>query len=309
MSDDKIESSLIDNGIQPAISSDKTISSMPPAVEKSPTKSDILSFLKSMNEKQCTKDDLKVLNDAVDTKISTISAKVESNESMVAELKMRLEKFEKQHASAHYENELSKQKQLRNNISIMGLPHRNGVNLFDIATAIFGVLKCNISQNDIESAYQTKPKQNQNSIIIVKLFDYNAKIAILNAKARQVIHVKDVVNSTGKIANDFVFVNNHVTPFFGKLLSEGRQAIKNNKAFSCWLTSGGCNVKFEENGKSFVYKSTSELNELISKQNNKTNGKKRSTPDDETENGAQSTAPKRNRNSKANNRANKSAKQ
>lgn len=60
-----------------------------------------------------------------------------------------------------------------------------------------------------------------------------------------------------------VFINNHTTPFFGKLLAEGRKAIKEGKINSCWLNTFGCQLKFSEDGKSYGYRSIEELNEII----------------------------------------------
>lgn len=248
--------------IQSSLSEDEFSS---PNASKSPSNSELLQYLKRMDKKQCTKDDLKQLNDALTKSIDSVNTKANSNEASISELKQRLSQIEAQQAMAHYDNELSKQKQLRNNVSIMGLPQIQDEHAVEIALDVFALLNCTIKPDDIDYAYRFKSNKDRTGNIIVKLLSYEHKMEILNAKAKKVVKVGDVVNCEAPIGNQFVFVNNHVTPFFAKLLFHGRQAIKNGQAFSCWLTSAGCNAKFTEEGKPFIYKSTAELNALIQK--------------------------------------------
>lgn len=233
--------------------------------DKSPTNRELLQYLKRMDKRQCTKSDLKVVNDTLTKNIEQVETKTNANESAIDELKQRLTHIEAQQASAHYDNELSKQKQLRNNVSIMGLPHIRDEMSADVACDIFTHLKCKIVNKNIEYAYRTKASRDNPGIIIVKLKNYEHKMEILDAKANKTVKVRDVVTCEGPIGNQYIYVNNHVTPFFGKLLFDGRQAIKNGNAFSCWFTSAGCNIKFSENGKSYIYKSSAEMNILIGK--------------------------------------------
>lgn len=248
--------------IQSSLSEDEFSS---PNASKSPSNSELLQYLKRMDKKQCTKDDLKQLNDALTKSIDSVNTKANSNEASISELKQRLSQIEAQQATAHYDNELSKQKQLRNSVSIMGLPQIQDEHTVEIALDVFALLNCTIKPDDLDYAYRSKSNKDRTGNIIVKLLSYEHKIEILNAKAKKVVKVGDVVNCEAPLANQFVFVNNHVTPFFAKLLFHGRQAIKNGQAFSCWLTSAGCNAKFTEEGKPFIYKSTAELNALIVK--------------------------------------------
>lgn len=72
-----------------------------------------------------------------------------------------------------------------------------------------------------------------------------------------------------------VYINNHVTPYFGKLLHEGRKAVKNGDIYSCWVNSHGCQLKFEDNAKHHGYRSIDDLNKLIAANKKKPNTKKR----------------------------------
>lgn len=245
--------------------SDDERQSTPTDVDKSPTNRELLQYLKQMDKRQCTKSDLKAINDTLTKNIGKVETKANVNELAIDELKQRLTHIEAQQASAHYDNELSKQKQLRNNISIMGLPHIRDEITAEVASDVFAHLNCKIVSKNIEYAYRTKASKENPGIIIVRLKNYEHKMEILDAKAKKTVKVRDVATCEGPIGNQYIYVNNHVTPFFGKLLFDGRQAIKNGNAFSCWFTSAGCNIKFNEDGKSYIYKSTAEMNALIDK--------------------------------------------
>lgn len=234
-------------------------------VISSPSNSDLHKLLKQIVKDQCTKSDLKKMNEALSKNIESVQVKANTNEASISELKKRLTRMEERQASAQYDSELWKQKQLRNNISIMGVPHVNDEITAEVAIDVFQALNCNIKPVEIESAHRTKQMNGKPGIIIVTFSNFDCKMEVLEAKSKKTVKVKDIVECSGPIANQFVYVNNHVTPFFGKLLFDGRQAVKNDKAFSCWYAATGCNIKFEENGKPLVYKNINELNVLIEK--------------------------------------------
>lgn len=79
-----------------------------------------------------------------------------------------------------------------------------------------------------------------------------------------------------------MFINNHVTPFFGKLLAEGRKAVKAKKLHSVWLNKDGCYLRFAKKGKEFSYRSTKELNSLYNAKGPSVEerSRKRAKPDD-----------------------------
>lgn len=84
--------------------------------------SDILAFLKTMKQTQCTKADLSKLNNAVSGKIDTLQSEVVVNKVEIDALNKRLNDFEATNILSTFNHELSKQRQLRNNLSIMGIP-------------------------------------------------------------------------------------------------------------------------------------------------------------------------------------------
>lgn len=94
------------------------------------------------------------------------------------------------------------------------------------------------------------------------------KHQILKLKSKKELRLKDIVSGSNSNGNPLVFINNHVTPFFGRLLAEGRRAVKDNRSHS-----DGCRVPLEENVPERIYRSTKELNALISEHHMRSAGK------------------------------------
>lgn len=228
--------------------------------EGEPSNLALMKYLQSMKADLCTKDDLNTLKTSVKTDIKTIETKVNDNKNELDELNRRLLQYESESHHANFIQELNKQRALRNNLSIMGIPLIEGENLIDIVTKVFALLKCSFTSDQIESTYRTKGKK---SMIITKLASYETKQSILKAKSTATIKLKDIIRCNNAIVDDFVYVNNHATPYFGKLLQAGRAAQKENRIFSCWLASSGCLFKLQEGSQSLAFRSTDELNKLI----------------------------------------------
>lgn len=247
--------------------------------------SDLRSLLLSIRETQCTKSDMEKFTDTVNSKLVSIETKVSSQDAKIESFNHRLEKCENQAASAQYQLEIEKQRSLKNNVSIFGVSNTDDDKMNETVSAIFKKIGCAVDGNQIGSCY--KIKGNSNNIIIVKLNDYELKRKILKEKSTKPLTLGDVISCEANIAKTVIYINNHVTPFFGKLLKEGRIAVKKSEIHSCWINSFGCQLKFDENGKHYSYKSVDELKKLIA--NNSTKNQvptgKRSAPDDRSPSG------------------------
>lgn len=195
----------------------------------------------------------------------------------------RLEKFETAANNTTYNSELQKQRQLKNNVCIMGVPSFEAESPITTAITVFKAVGCELSTSSIVSAYRTKGTSSQ---IVVKLSNYDDKIKILNAKAKKVVRVSEIAICDPSVATNFVFINNHVTPYFGQLLKEGRAAVKNRQIHSCWLSSSGCMLKLDEEGVSMNISTINELQKIIrdkaSTSKSKQQEGKRNKPDDVT---------------------------
>lgn len=236
---------------------------------------DLRTLILSIKKTQCTKNDMKLLTDTVNSKLVKIESKITTQDGKIDAMNQRLNECEKQAASAQYHNELEKQRSLKTNLSIFGVDRVDGENLTQIAMSIFSKIDCQVDGNQILNCYRING--NSNNIIIVKLSDFELKQKILKAKSKKPVKAGDVTNCSSAAADSVIYINNHTTPYFGKLLQEGRKAVKLGKMHSCWLNSFGCQMKFDENGKHYGFRTIDELNGLLL---NKPKSKKRLTPDD-----------------------------
>lgn len=236
----------------------KTLKKKMSQPEKSDSNAELRLLLLSIQQTQCTKDDMKSFTDSVNTKLVDIEAKVSSQDGKIDAMNHRLEKCENQAASAHYQLELEKQRLLKNNLSIFGVSRKEGENLQHIVSSIFDKIGCAVTER-----LCCRLNGNGSNIIVVKLGDYDLKQNVLKVKAKKPVTVGDVITDSTDEAGSIIYI--HVTPYFGKLLKEGRIAAKKGEIHSCWLNSFGCQLKFEEDGKQHCYRSVEELVGLISK--------------------------------------------
>lgn len=191
-------------------------------------------------------------------------------------LKMRLRQYENKAAYDEYQMELEKQRSMKNNLSIFGIVQSDNENLLQIALAVFNEIGCIVTEDQVAECYRIRTSSN--NIIIVKFNDYALKQQILKDKVKKEVKVGEVTpNCSPDDADTTIYINNHVTPFFGKLLQEGRKCVKSGDLHSCWISSYGCQLKFEENGSKHNYRSVDELRRLIADKRLKS--LKRSAPD------------------------------
>lgn len=241
---------------------------------------DLRTLILSIKKTQCTKHDMKLFTDSVNSKLVAIESKVSSQDVKIDSMNKRLDKCESQAASAQYQLEMEKQRSLKNNVSMFGIGRSEGENLLQIAASVFNKIGCTVADNQITNCYRIKG--NSNNIIIVTLADYELKQKILKVKTKKAVTVGEIISCNSDATATIIYINNHVTPFFGKLLHEGRKAIKNGEMHSCWLNSFGCQMKIEENGKQLGYRSVDELRNLLT---NKKSTNKRNAPDDRSPTG------------------------
>lgn len=85
------------------------------------------------------------------------------------------------------------------------------------------------------------------------------KLSALESKAKKPITIGDITQCPEELKSKSVFINNHVTPFFARLLAVGRQDVKAKKLHSCWIGSTGCLVKINEGDKPKLVRSMAEM--------------------------------------------------
>lgn len=172
---------------------------------------------------------------------------MESNASAINAMELRLSSIE--HSLQHntYEAELNKQNALSRNLNIMGVPVTDNENLTAITLKIFSLLGCELSRSDLTGCYRVNRSNSNRSIFIVKTSDFSIKQRILKAKMKKDLTLRDVLGTNSSLNSPTIFINNHVTPLFGKLLAAGRQAVKDKKIYSVWLSRNGCKFRLQAN--------------------------------------------------------------
>lgn len=235
-------------------------------------KDEMMSLLKEIRDSQsslCTKHDLQEHSQSITKKFSEVDRRVSANSSTINSVASRLSKIESSLELNKHDNELAKQAVISRNLSIMGIPPSDNEDLVSLVLNIFSLAGNVTARDEIFGCYRVKNGNTLTNIIIVKLNNPATKFQILKSKSNKELKVKDVYQSTESNDNRSVYINNHVTPFFGKLLSEGRKSVKDKLIHSVRLTKDGCRVRFDADGEEKIYRSTSELQALISSRHNR----------------------------------------
>lgn len=204
------------------------------------------SYTKQTNEKIASIEDQAITTtERVDTLSQRVDSLLESNQLL------------------HENHEKSKQRQLLNNITIMGIAPFNGEKLFDLVADIGNVLKLQIQPDDIEKLYRINGSKNH--IIVVGFYDWNLKAAIIRNKRDVVIYESDVFADVSKDneQNNQIYINHHLTPYFGNLLQFGKSEVKKETLHSCWINSKGLLVKLNEQDTPHVFSSIDALQSFI----------------------------------------------
>lgn len=234
----------------------------------------LLMEIRNSQSALCTKTDLRDHSNTIAKKFNEIDLRVSSNTSTIDSFASRLNKIESSLASSKYETEINKQNAIARNLSIMGIPPTDNEDLVSIAMSLFSLVGCDLGRADIFGSYRVKNVNSSSNIIVVKLNDISVKHRILKSKVGKELRLKDVIRCNPTNNNQVIYINNHVTPFFGKLLSEGRKAVKEKKIHSVWLSKDGCRLRFDADGVERVYRSASELYDLISSGRNSSDGRR-----------------------------------
>lgn len=163
----------------------------------------------------------------------------------------------------------------------MGIPQIDGENLTGIAIKLSVLIGRELAMTDMSGCYRVKSSNLTSNIFVIKLNDFAVKHEILKSKADKVIRVKDVISTACHDSDKFVYVNNHVTPFFGKLLATGRRAVKEKMIHSVWLSKDGCRFRLDANWREFVYHVDHALISDQKKSHERNRASKRMKPDDD----------------------------
>lgn len=251
-----------------------------------PTGNEIMQMLKAIrNDTSSTNKSLATYMKETDKKLSGMSAAIDKNTKQIETLGTKFKACETIVSDVKYSNELQKQKLLKNNISIYGIPFNADEDLVEIVKAVFKFYNIELNVSSISGTYRVKKSVN---LIVVKFKDFEMKDLIMKAKSEKILKLTDLF-ATSSATNEIIYINNHTSPFFGKLLYHGRQCVKEKKLFSCWISSNGFMVRKTENSSPAEMKSVEHLMSFVNATTNKT---KRGAPDDKASPSSEHTQPK-----------------
>lgn len=151
-----------------------------------------------------------------DMRITKNTKEINQVKKDVSEIKSTMEDYRSSMLQlSNNGNELNKQAVLKNNLSICGIPFAEGENLIEILFIIARLIGVNCQQQDLQSVYRTKNK----IYIIAKFVNFETKVAFLENKLKRKVMLIDIygVMASDDAQDTQVFINNHLTPHFGRL--------------------------------------------------------------------------------------------
>lgn len=197
-----------------------------------------------------------------DSKISGLSSDVEGMASTIKELQIRLAKLENQprptEVPSQSHDELTKQELLRRNISIFGVPFTENEDLNAIIEAIGLTINFNLARSDF-SAYRTGANK---SVIVVSFSNFRLKLELLQAsKAKRTLRSSEL--GLSNLSTDLpIFINNQLTPYFGKLYNMARKAVADKKISTCWIAFNCVCIKQSAGGAKCLIKDIKAMEEI-----------------------------------------------
>lgn len=218
------------------------------------------------NEIKSTRNELKTeiqqLASHTETKFKSIDRQLAKTSGDIKILFARMSNIEKGTSSTVNNGELNKQILLRNNISISGMPYDPNENLADIVDWVLDAL--GLPELKIGELVKVKRISNAKSKLIIAGFrDYETKLAVMQIKASKKISLSDIYELRVGEANPQIYINNHLTPFYGNLSYHGRNAISNGLIHSCWVSSRGFLVRLNGDSDPIVIDDVQHLDNFL----------------------------------------------
>lgn len=262
---DEIEESNLDNAMEAesAVADDNA------------SNNDVFKLLNEIRKDQIRKSDLTDFKKEIKSAIGKVDTKLKSQDNRIDLIETKVSKFEGSLSSINYELENQKQLAIKNNISIVGIPKSAKEDPRKTVLLVCQKLQLQISEEDIVAVYRTSNKASNFSSIIVKFEQFASKKSVLDAKSKKKLSLFDIIKGEAANKKKPVYLNNHLTPFFARLFSAGRQAVKEKRIHSCWIASNGCLMKQNENDEPKVIRSIDDLDKYKSS----AGSSKRSKPD------------------------------
>lgn len=160
-------------------------------ITSNPPLTEMNELLQKILATQCTKDDFKDFSANVNHRSNNIEERIESNDEKLSVVTKRMDICEQMTTQVQYQLELDKQRQLKDNISLHGIPYTNGEDRAAIILKVLSKIGCDASNASIAMSYRIKG--NNNHVIVVKLANFELKQQILVLKSKHILKLGDIV--------------------------------------------------------------------------------------------------------------------
>lgn len=198
-------------------------------------------ILEVLNHTKAASDTVNNYIQSNDARMGKVESRVEAHHNRLDIIEHKLDKLSEQSETIHTANEVFKQNLLRNNLVVVGIPNDYGDDTNQIIFNIAAILKVKINRNDIIQSYRVK--KSYSGLIVVRFAATERRDELLRNKQKISISLGDLFELTGDSASKPIYLNAHVTPYFGKLSAKARTAIKENLIHSFNISTRGLMVK------------------------------------------------------------------
>lgn len=177
-------------------------------------------------------------------------------------------------ASSNRKTELHKQTKLRNNLSIVGLPHVRNENLRAMFLKVCKLLGSPITNDAIRHIWRDTARQ----VINIELRDHDVKAHICKFSHARYLWTDDLMRLPAGMVRSRIYINDQMTHFYKQMWEIGRQARKCRLIYTSWISDRGFMVKRTAASKKRYFLSATELNRFMDQlrkmksQNKKKNG-------------------------------------
>lgn len=162
-------------------------------------------------------------------------------------------------ASSNRKTELQKQSKLRNNLSIVGIPHVRNENLRAMFLKVCALLGSPITNDAIRHIWRDTARQ----VINIELRDHDVKAHICKFSHARYLWTDDLMRLPTGMVRSRIYINDQMTHFYKQMWEIGRQARKGRLIYTSWISDRGFMVKRTAASKKRYFLSATELNRFI----------------------------------------------
>lgn len=192
-----------------------------------------------------------------DSKLENMDSRVTSIEAVSCDMVSL-----KSQVQSHHRNEMSRDQWSRlNNVEIKGVPMRKMENLFDLIDKIGTCLKYKITKNQINFVSRIPNHNNKEKSIVVGFLNRYVKEDFI-ASARSIKSLTPADLGFSGVNNQRIFVNDHLSPDYKKLLTRTKQITKDKGYQFTWVKFSKIHVRKNDSSHIIMINSESDLNKL-----------------------------------------------